>query len=711
MRTTESKLLLIAPLEAQARALCDFLSEDGGAGVRTLAHYLDDAESVQDADLVLLDLRSGEAEGLASIAALRRQYHASELPILLLAGDLNPEAALAAGANDYVPGDPLSRDLRLRMAGLLLLKKQHSELEQTKKQYRRETDHRIAKLDMLIDNGLMMSIERDKLKLLRHILTQGQKLLNCDGATMYLVTENKTLRFAIRTKDDELPSFEIPLYDPATGTPNEKYVSTYVALNNRTVVINDVYREMRFDLSGTRRFDEASHYRTVSMLTVPMAPRGADVIGVLQFFNALDGETGAITHFPDDILPLIEALAAQAAVALDNLQLIEEQRELIESMIEVIATAIDAKSSYTGKHCSRVPELAIMLADAANKTESGPLADFRFNNADEWREFQIGAWLHDCGKVSTPEYVVDKATKLETIYNRIHEVRTRFEVLYRDAEIARLQSLLTGDSNEAADASFNQQIAMLHEDFSFVAACNIGAESMSMEDVQRLRRIAEKQWLRHFDDRLGISHIEAALFPQAPSPALPVLESLLADKSWHIVPRDAADIPDPKFRFKMDVPTHLYNRGELYNLSVRYGTLTAEERYKINEHMVYTIKMLECMKFPKSLRRVPEYAGAHHEKLDGQGYPRRLNAEQISIPGRILAIADVFEALTASDRPYKQAKKVSEALSIMSKFCANSHLDPELFKLFLTSGVLGKYAETFLAPEQIDEVDISKYVN
>ena len=574
----------------------------------------------------------------------------------------------------------------------------------------REVAARTAKLDMLIENGLMMSMERDRSKLLQHILVEGQRLLHCDGATMYLVTEQKTLQFALRTKADSLPSIEIPVYDEATGRPNEKYVSTYVAAHNKPILIDDVYKETRFDLSGTRRFDHESHYRTVSMLTVPMAPRNGEVIGVLQFMNALEPRTGAIVPFSTDMLVLVKALAAQAAVALDNLQLVEAQKALVDNMIQVIATAIDAKSPYTGRHCSRVPELAVMLAETASETVSGPLADFRFNSEDEWREFRIGAWLHDCGKVTTPEYVIDKATKLETIHNRIHEIRMRFEVLLRDAEIERLTALSQGENPTEVKVRYDTRKARLHDDFAFVAECNMGTEAMTDDRIERLNHLAQTTWLRHFDDRLGLSDAEAARRQSEPPLSLPAVEQLLANKPRHLIPREKFEVPDPSFGFKMDVPAHLYNHGEIYNLSIRRGTLTEEERYKINEHMVFTIMMLEQMHFPKSLKRVPEYAGTHHEGLNGRGYPRRLSAKDLSVPARIMAIADVFEALTAPDRPYKKPNKVSEAVKILYGLKKSRHIDADIFDLFLTSGLYLRYAEKYLKPEQIDTVDLASYV-
>ncbi len=664
-------------------------------------------------DLLLLDLEMPGGDAILLTGEIRRRFSEAELPILAITESVGGDSrnqALAAGASDYLrkPVDRVA--LALRISSLLALRdvrKAHLAIEN---HLGIEVAAWTTKLDMLIENGLMLSMERDRSKLLQHILVEGQALLNCDGATLYLVTEKKTLRFAIRTKDDDLPAFEIPLHDPETGLPNEKFVATFVALHNRPVLIDDVYQESRFDLSGTRSFDQDSGYRTVSMLTVPMAPRGGEVIGVLQFMNALDPGTGSIIPFSQDLLALVEALAAQAAVALDNLQLVEAQKALVENMIRVIATAIDAKSPYTGRHCNRVPELALMLAEAASAAESGAMAGFRFDTPEQWREFRIGTWLHDCGKVTTPEYVIDKATKLETIYNRIHEIRMRFEVLLRDAEIERLRALQDGADPDQCGRRYEERKARLQDDFAFIAECNIGGETMAAEHFARLKSIAETEWLRNFDDRLGISYAEAVLRRSETVSGLPAVERLLADKARDLVPREPSDIPDPSFKFKMQVPEYLYNRGELYNLGIRRGTLTEEERYKINEHMVHTIVMLERMNLPESLRRVPEYAGTHHEKLDGGGYPRRLGAAELSVPARIVAVADIFEALTAPDRPYKKPNKVSEAIRILYQLKRIGHIDPDVFDLFLSSGVYRKYTERFLTDDQNDEVDISLFL-
>ena len=361
-------------------------------------------------------------------------------------------------------------------------------------------------------------------------------------------------------------------------------------------------------------------------------------------------------------------------------------------------------------HCKRVPELAVMLAEAAGEIREGALADFCFKTEDEWREFRIGAWLHDCGKVTTPEHVIDKATKLETIFNRIHEIRARFEVLLRDARIDQLQAMLSGVPEAEAERNFLERRDALISDFQFVAECNIGGEFMTQERIDRLLKISEQTWTRHFDNRLGLSHEELHRFSSMPEPTLPATERLLSDQPWHIVPRTDTRVLDPRYGFRIDVPEHLYDFGEVHNLLVARGTLTAEERFKINEHIIQTIIMLESMPFPKSMRRVPEYAGEHHETLLGEGYPRKKTPDQLSIPSRIMAIADIFEALTASDRPYKKAKTLSESVRLLATFRDRQHIDAELFELFLTSGVYQRYADRFLEPWQIDAVDIREYL-
>jgi HD-GYP domain-containing protein (c-di-GMP phosphodiesterase class II) len=574
----------------------------------------------------------------------------------------------------------------------------------------------------LIEIGIALSVERNHAHLMETILLEAKRLCNADGGTLYMMTEEQHLKFELMHTDSlgiamggttgkKISFPPLPLFDAKTGAPNHKNVAAHVALTGDTVNIADAYEAEGFDFSGTKKFDESTGFLSTSFLTVPLKNHDGDVIGVLQLLNAQDNKAKVIP-FGDDLQPLIEALASQAAVALDNQHLIAAQRRLLDSFIELIASAIDAKSPYTGGHCQRVPELTKMLVRAACDSQEMPFKDFDLTE-DQWYELHIAAWLHDCGKVTTPEYVVDKATKLETIYDRLHEVRMRFEVVKRDAEITYLKALQDSTNDPAQlKADFDAQIAQIDDDFAFIAECNVGGEFMAPERVERVKRIAATTWLRTLDDRIGLSYDETQRMERTPKPALPVVEALLSDKPEHIIERTDADrMPaDNPWGFKLEIPENKFNLGEVYNLSIGRGTLNAEERYKINDHMVQTIVMLEQLPFPKQLKRVPEIAGGHHEKMDGTGYPKRLAKEDMSIPARIMAIADIFEALTASDRPYKKAKTLSESLKIMSFMNKDQHIDPELFRLFLTSGVFREYAEKFLDPAQIDDVDITQYL-
>lgn len=388
----------------------------------------------------------------------------------------------------------------------------------------------------------------------------------------------------------------------------------------------------------------------------------------------------------------------------------KSQQEFIEAIIKLIAEAIDEKSPYTAGHCNRVPELGIMLAEAVEACDSGKFKEFKFANSDERREFRIAAWLHDCGKITTPEHIIDKGSKLEANYNRIHEIRMRFEVLWRDAEIDMLRRLSRSEGTEQElqnklDATREALIA----DFEFIATSNVGGEFMSDEKIERIQAIAKQTWTRNFDDRLGLSPQEELSLQDA-SKTTPRIETLLQDRPEHITPRTGPLEYDPALKIKIKVPKNQYNLGEIYNLTVRRGTLTQEDRFKINEHMISGIKMLERLPFPTELSRVPKYASTHHETLKGTGYPRQLTGDDLSIPERILVISDIFEALTAADRPYKKAKPVSVAIDIMYKMALDEHFDMDLFKLFLTSGTYLRYAKAYLPTEQIDEVDIDKYL-
>ncbi|RZJ08420.1 MAG: HD domain-containing protein [Rubrivivax sp.] len=444
------------------------------------------------------------------------------------------------------------------------------------------------------------------------------------------------------------------------------------------------------------------------LLSLPLKNRQHETIGTLTLSFPVPA-SGRPEPLGDAHVAFVRALSGTAAVALDNQLLLRARKELLESFIQLVAGAIDAKSPYTAGHCQRVPEITKMLAQAACDATDGPYAGFEMD-AEQWEALHIAAWLHDCGKVTTPEFVVDKATKLETLHNRIHEIRTRFEVLKRDVLIERLQAEVGEAGTARAHAAAEPALNELDADYAFVATSNVGAETLAPEAVARLRRIGERRWQRTLDDSLGLSADETTRQPR-PRPALPASEALLQDRPEHIVPRPAGETLPPANRwgFRMKQPEHLYHRGELHNLTISRGTLTEEERYKINDHIVQTIKMLHELPFPKHLRSVPEIAGGHHERIDGRGYPRGLTGEQMSPQARMMAIADVFEALTADDRPYKPGKSLSEALGIMQRMAREGHLDGELYDLFLTAGVCQTYAARYMAPVAVNVADVMAY--
>jgi HD-GYP domain-containing protein (c-di-GMP phosphodiesterase class II) len=446
-----------------------------------------------------------------------------------------------------------------------------------------------------------------------------------------------------------------------------------------------------------------------TLVAVPLRNRKNEPIGLLCLLYGGHYDTRERDYSAQ--IAFMRALSGFAAVTIESRHLLKMQKGLLDAFIQLIAGAIDAKSPYTGGHCQRVPELTRMIAQAACDSDAPPFSDYQLTE-DEWEALHIASWLHDCGKVTMPEYVVDKATKLETIYDRIHEVRMRFEVLKRDAGITYWKKIAEGGDPSSLQKALADELARLDDDFAFIAECNEGGEYMAPERVARLRRIAARTWQRTLDDRIGISWEERQRKERTAAMPLPATEKLIADKPEHLMERADSDrMPaDNPWGFNLDVPEYLYNRGELYNLQVARGTLSAEERYKINDHMVQTIIMLEKLPYPKHLRDVPEIASCHHETMDGKGYPRRLTREQMSLTARMMAIADIFEALTAADRPYKKAKTIGEAIRILSFMRDEQHIDPALFELFLTSGVWRRYAERYLKPEQMDEVDINQYL-
>ncbi len=536
------------------------------------------------------------------------------------------------------------------------------------------TQNLLERLEQLNAIGVLLSKERDLGSLLENILLAAQSITRADGGTFYRVVEqgsalraeilrNDSLKIAMGGPHGQSMNFpDLPLTN-AEQQPNDALVAAYCAIHKETVNIADAYDTAKFDFSGTRQFDARTGYRSQSFLAVPMKDHENSVIGVLQLINAIDPESGAVRSFSEADQRLAESLASQAAIAMTNRNLMLQMETLFESFIGLINLAIDEKSPYTAGHCERVPALTMMLAEATHAIQTGPLQSFCMDARDVY-ELKIAGLLHDCGKVTTPVHVVDKQSKLQTLFDRIALIDTRFEVLKRDREIQALRAQLAlRDCKDAAAEGRIQsqllvQLADLEQDRDFLRQTNHGAESMQTTDLERVRNIAEQ---------------------------------------YRWVNPDGNSVP-------------FLDADELENLTIRAGTLNAKEREIINHHIVATIKMLEQLPWPKHLKNVPEYAGGHHERMDGKGYPKGLTREQMSIQARIMGIADIFEALTARDRPYKKGMTLSEAMRIMHKFKKNGHIDPDLFDVFLSEKVYLRYAEQYLEPWQIDEVNPASWI-
>ena len=533
------------------------------------------------------------------------------------------------------------------------------------RQYLSDMCDKVRKLSKI---GAALSAERNLPKLLQMILEEARQFTKSDGGTLYMMSDDeKSLRFEIvqtgslnirmgGTSGNPIDWYPVELY-LQDGKPNHAMVSAHVALTGEVVNIPDVYDVEGFDFTGTRAFDSKTGYRSKSMLVVPMRNHEDEIIGVLQLINAQDPITKDTVPYSTADQELIISLASQAAIAITNTRLIYDLEKLLESFIQVIASAIDEKSPYTGGHIERVAKLTMMIADIVNKIEYGKYSSFHLNK-DELKELRIAAWMHDVGKITTPEYVVDKSTKLETIYDRINTIKMRFEVLKRDAEIELLKHKLgiaEGKSFEdvkTLEEAYKAKVRDIEDDFSLLETSNVGGEFMAQDKQEQVRKIGE--------EKIGVRGEE---------------KSLLSE-------------------------------DEIKNLCIPKGTLTEKERQIINNHVVVTIKMLEKLPYPKKLRRVPEFAGGHHEKLDGTGYPNGLKDEQLSTQAKMMALADIFEALTAKDRPYKKGKTLSEAMKIMGFMAKDRHIDPELFEIFIKEEIYLKYAKQYMDPSQIDEVEV-----
>jgi len=525
-------------------------------------------------------------------------------------------------------------------------------------------EERIKRLNEI---GLSLSSEDNINVIFELIMEEAKNITHADGRTLYMKSEDgKTMNFEILRTDSmktimggtsgvEITYPAIQLFNE-DGDKNLSNINTYVAHTGKTLNIKDAYKEKGFDFSGTKAFDKNTGYRSKSFLTVPLKDHEDEIIGVMQLLNSIDQSSGKVVPFSKEMQDQIESLASQGAVALTNKRLVLELKKLFEAFIKLIAQAIDEKSPYTGGHCERVPEITMMLADAVEKVDYGKYKDFKMTE-DEKYELFIAGWLHDCGKVATPAHIVDKGTKLETIFDRIEVVNHRFEILKRDFEIEFLKKkiyLIENDQESQIkdyEDEYKDKIKQISDYNQFIEKANIGGEFMKKDDQDLVKTIS-------------------------------------------------------KYSYQLkDKKSPLLNKKDVENLSIPKGTLLPEEREQINDHIRITIDMLEKLPYPKKLKNIPEFAGGHHEKLDGTGYPKGLKADEMSVQAKMMAIADIYEALTAADRPYKDGKKLSDAMRIMGYMKNEYEIDVDLFEIFVKEGVYKKYAKKFVKKNQLDKVD------
>lgn len=514
-------------------------------------------------------------------------------------------------------------------------------------------ENQLKHIEQSIKIGLALSTEKNIDKLLEMIVLEARAMSNADAGTLYITDkENKHLNFKIVQNDTlnirmggtsgtEINFSKIPLYQD--GKPNHYNVSSHVAISGEIVNIPDVYEAEGFDFTGPKKYDAKTGYRSKSMIVIPLTNHENDIIGVLQLLNAKNPETGEVIGFSNEYVDDIASLASQAAVALTNTQLIQDLKDLLYAFIKSIAMAIDEKSSYTGGHIKRVVELSMIIAEKINETTRPPFEDKAFDN-DEMEELHIAAWMHDIGKITTPEYVVDKSTKLQTIFDRIILVETRFNLIRKlienkclNRKLELLQKGADKKDIDNLDPELESELKILESDLEFIKSSNLPGEFMSDDKIIRIKEIAAKTYL-------------------------------LSDREHPFITDE-----------------------ELENLTIRKGSVTEKERKIIENHSAVAYKMLSQLPFPKKLQNVPVYASEHHEKLDGSGYPKGLTAKNLPLQSRIIAIADIFEALTARDRPYRKPIPVSQVLKIMDFMKKDNHIDPDIYDLFIERKLYEKY--------------------
>lgn len=504
------------------------------------------------------------------------------------------------------------------------------------------------KFDRIIEINNEFSSQLDKDKLFEMILTLTRDLTHCEAGTLYILSKDKKyldfkiiqnipLNIQMGYKKEKINWDSLPLY-LEDGKENKKMVAVVSALEKKIVNIPDVYSCDDYNFEGTKKFDSITGYRSESMLVIPLINHEEDIIGVLQLINKTKISNKIIAFNKEDE-NILKALASQAAMALTNSQLISSLEEFLNAYVSTIAQAIDAKSKHTRNHIGKVAKISKMLAEAINKDQK-IYKNINYKEND-YKQIELAAWMHDIGKISTPESIIDKGTKLEAIIDRIELIVYKFEIIKKDLEISHLR-------NEITKEEYTKSIKLLEDDLNFLKLTNFGTEFMNDENVERVISISKKQFT--------IDGKQQALL----------------------------------------------NADEIENLTIRKGTLTQEEKNIMNNHAQLSYDMLSKLPFPKKYQDVLNIAVNHHEKLNGKGYPRALTEKDLTLEDRIMILSDIFEALTSNDRPYKHGKKLSEVFDILFKMANFGEIDLQLLEFFYNNEILKEYAKEELQVNQID---------
>lgn len=509
----------------------------------------------------------------------------------------------------------------------------------------------LEKIKMLNKIGTALSVKSELNSLLDMIVTEAKNLTDADGGTLYILnTNNRELDFTvIQTNSlgihaggshEKIDWPSVPLF-LENGEKNRHMVAAVCALEDRVINIADVYDTENFDFEGTKRFDKSTGYRSKSMLVIPLKNHENNIIGVLQLLNKI--ESDKIVCFDDDDEEIALSLASQAAVSITNANLIYDLEKLLEGFLKSIIYALKKKSSYTANHIYKMVYLSNMLAKRINKDKSF-YKNKTFSKSD-FKNINFAALMHDVGKLSTPDYIMDKKTKLDGLYDKIELVKTRVWAIKKELEIEFLKDNITKDE-------YNKNIKTINQNYELLEKYNTGFENVPDEIIKKIENISK-------------TSIKCA------------------EKDFYIITQDEAKL-----------------------LMVSKGTLTQEEKMIINDHAMVSIDILNKLPFPSQYSDIPSISGAHHEKINGKGYPLGLKGDEISFEARILALADIFEALTASDRPYKKANKLSVAMQILFNMAKDDDIDRGLVKFFYESGLYMEFAKKFLKRENIDKVTI-----